>query len=41
MKDMRNFLIHKYFGVNTKVVWDTCKTDVLTLKSFVEAAINE
>jgi uncharacterized protein with HEPN domain len=41
MKDMRNFLIHEYFGVNTKVVWDTCKADVPALKSFVEAALNE
>jgi len=28
VKDMRNFLIHEYFGVNTKVVWDTCKEDL-------------
>jgi uncharacterized protein with HEPN domain len=28
IKDMRNFLIHNYFGVNTKVVWDTCKQDL-------------
>lgn len=35
MKDMRNFLIHEYFGVNTKVVWDTCKTDLPELKEFV------
>ncbi len=36
MKDMRNFLIHEYFGVNTKIVWDTCKNDVPALKSLVE-----
>ena len=34
--DMRNFLIHEYFGVNTKVVWDTCKNDLPKLKSFIE-----
>jgi len=30
--DMRNFLIHEYFGINPKVVWDTCKTDLPVLK---------
>jgi uncharacterized protein with HEPN domain len=39
MKDMRNFLIHEYFGVNTKVVWDTCHEDLPRLKSFVEMVL--
>ncbi|MBU4257136.1 DUF86 domain-containing protein [Patescibacteria group bacterium] len=33
--DMRNFLIHEYFGVNKKIVWDTCKTDLPGLKKIV------
>jgi len=41
MKDMRNFLIHEYFGVNTKVVWDTCKNDLPQLKSFIEKILDE
>jgi uncharacterized protein with HEPN domain len=41
MKDMRNFLIHEYFGVNTKVVWDTCKDDLPQLKSFIEKILDE
>ena len=41
MKDMRNFLIHEYFGVNTKVVWDTCKDDLPELKSFIEKILDE
>jgi uncharacterized protein with HEPN domain len=41
MKNMRNFLIHEYFGVNTKVVWETCKNDVPKLKKFVKTALNE
>ena len=41
LKDMRNFLIHKYFGVNIKVVWDTCKNDLPKLKSFVDRVIDE
>ena len=35
IKNMRNFLIHEYFGVNTKVVWNTCKKDIPTLKKFI------
>jgi len=34
--DMRNFLIHEYFGVDTKVVWDTCKDDLPKLKGVIE-----
>jgi len=41
MKDMRNFLIHEYFGVNTKVVWDTCKDDLPQLKLFIEKILDE
>ena len=32
---MRNILIHDYAGVNTKVVWDTCKNNLPELKQFV------
>ncbi len=32
---MKNFLIHKYFGVNTKIVWDTCKEDLPKLKKLI------
>jgi len=41
MKDMRNFLIHEYFGVNTKVVWDTCKDDLAQLKSFIDKILDK
>ena len=41
MKDMRNFLIHEYFGVNTKLVWHTCQNDIPVLKNFIEAALND
>jgi uncharacterized protein with HEPN domain len=33
--DMRNILIHNYAGVNTKIVWDTCKKNLPQLKKFV------
>lgn len=41
MKDMRNFLIHEYFGVNKKMVWDTCKNDLLTLKKFLDKQLDQ
>lgn len=31
---MRNKLIHEYFGVNLRVVWDTVKKDIPTIKPF-------
>lgn len=31
-KDMRNFLVHEYFDVSDKIVWDTYKADILSLK---------
>ena len=35
--DMRNFLAHEYFGVNTKIVWKTCKNNLPVLKKFIES----
>jgi uncharacterized protein with HEPN domain len=35
IRDMRNFLIHEYFGVNTKIVWDSCKNDLPCLKKLI------
>lgn len=32
MKDMRNFLIHQYFGVDLKTLWDTIENDLPDLK---------
>jgi len=39
IKAMRNVLIHEYFGVNLKVVWDTCKSDMPVLKTFIKKEI--
>lgn len=41
IRSMRNFLIHEYFGVNTKVVWDTCQEDLPQLRAFVESMLAE
>lgn len=35
MIGMRNRLIHEYFGVNKKVVWETCITDLKELKKLI------
>ena len=37
--DMRNVLIHEYFGVNAKIVWDTCQIDILKLKEVIKTVI--
>jgi uncharacterized protein with HEPN domain len=28
MRDMRNGVVHGYFGVNIKIVWDTVQADL-------------
>jgi len=37
---MMKFLIEEYFGVNTKVVWDTCRDDLPQLKLFIEKILH-
>jgi uncharacterized protein with HEPN domain len=39
IKNMRNFLIHEYFGVNKKVVWNTCQNDIPELKTFIKKVL--
>lgn len=39
MKDMRNFLIHQYFGVDNKTIWDTVKNDLPELKKQIEMVL--
>ena len=39
--DMRNVLIHEYFGVNTKLVWDTCQNELGQLKQLVAKILHE
>ena len=38
--DMRNLLIHNYAEINTKVVWETCKTNLPELKTFVAEVLD-
>lgn len=34
--DLRNILIHEYFGIDTKIVWDILQIDLPKLKTQVE-----
>jgi len=39
--DMRNKLIHEYFGVNLEVVWKTIKEDIPELKEKISELLKE
>mgnify|MGYP001287893675 CR=1 FL=1 len=38
---MRDVLIHDYFGINKKVVWNTAKEDLPELKEKIQKLIND
>ena len=35
MSDLRNRIIHHYFGIDYDIVWDTVKTDIPILREFI------
>lgn len=39
--DMRNKLIHKYFGVDLNLVWGVIKNDIPSLKEQVEKMLGQ
>ena len=39
MSDIRNKIIHDYFGIDYDIVWDTVKTDIPELKQWIEIII--
>ncbi len=39
MSDLRNRIIHHYFGVDHDIIWDTLKTDIPELKEWIETII--
>lgn len=39
MVGIRNILVHEYFGVNKKVVWETCQNDLRKLKALIAPLI--
>ncbi len=41
MKGMRNIIVHEYFGVDDKKLWDTVVNDIPKLKLDCEKALND
>ena len=41
MAGMRDKLIHEYFGVNLRAVWDTVKQDIPNLKPSFDKILND
>ena len=41
MAGLRDILIHRYFGVNYKMVWDIVKNQVPELKSDIQAILSD
>ena len=41
MIGMRNRLMHEYFGINKKIVWDTCQIDLKELKVLISPLIEK
>ncbi|MCZ7609598.1 MAG: DUF86 domain-containing protein [Ignavibacterium sp.] len=39
--DLRNLLIHEYFGIDTKIVWDIIKIDIVSLKFQIKQIIEQ
>jgi len=38
---LRNILIHEYFGIDTKIVWDILQKDLPQLKIHVEEILKQ
>lgn len=36
IKDMRNYIVHEYFGIKPKVIWDTIQFELQDLKSQIQ-----
>lgn len=41
MRDMRNILIHEYFGIDTGIIWQTIAQDLPVLQSQLELVKNK
>jgi uncharacterized protein with HEPN domain len=39
--DLRNLLIHEYFGIDTKIVWDIVTIDLALLKSQIKEILEQ
>lgn len=38
---MRNILVHEYFGINNRIVWDIVQTKIAPLKKVCERGIEK
>jgi uncharacterized protein with HEPN domain len=41
MAGLRDILIHRYFGINYKMVWDIVKNQVSDIKTKIQSILNE
>ena len=41
MRDFRNVVVHVYFGVNTKIVWDTVQNNLPPLAPVLQKLLDE
>ena len=41
MTGIRNTLIHEYFNIDQKIIWDTCQKDLPELKEKIEKLLSE
>ena len=41
MGDMRNVVIHEYFGVDSKILWETIKTELPLILTRLEGILSE
>ncbi len=41
LKSMRNVLVHEYFGIDYKIIWNSIKNNIPTLKQKVDNIIKE
>ncbi len=39
--DLRNILIHEYFGIEPEIIWDIVKNKIPTLKTFIKILLEE
>jgi uncharacterized protein with HEPN domain len=41
MVDLRNILIHEYFGIEPEIIWDVVKNKIPILKNSIEKILIE
>jgi uncharacterized protein with HEPN domain len=41
MRDMRNVVVHRYFGIDRRIVWDTLRDDLPPLVALLEALLED